>query len=221
VRTIQAAPPRTELREFVRCYAQREASGDDACFDQAPMASLESILSFNFLDVETIRYGNGSSRVVAPFNILGSQTLPGGGCACFGGNILAFGIFLRPLGMWQLFHIPSSVHADIDVYGEELVGKITHTLWHKLAESRSFTERIKIAEQFLLPLAQSARGRTDIMRSANHLFRSKGAVRIEELARLSGLSIRHYERRFTEELGMRPKLFARITRFQRHSMQSA
>jgi AraC-like DNA-binding protein len=215
VRTIQSAPPRLELREFVRCYAQREASGGDACFDQPPMASLESILSFNFLDLETIRYGDGSSRQVAPFHILGSQTVPGSGCACFSGKILAFGIFLRPLALWQLFRVPASVHANIDVPGEDLVGKRTDSLWTKLAECKSFSERIRVAERFLLPLAHDACTRNAIMRSANYLFRSRGAARIEVLARQSGLSIRHYERRFTEDLGMRPKLFARITRFQR------
>ncbi|MBB5060492.1 AraC-like DNA-binding protein [Granulicella aggregans] len=179
------------------------------------MASLESILSFNFRDLETLKYADGSSRTVAPFHILGTQTLPGVGCASFSGSILAFGIFLRPLALWQLFHIPSRVHANIDVAGEELVGKTTDHLWQKLAESKSFSQRIEIAERFLLPLAKAACVRTDIMRSANQLYRSKGATRIEELAHLSGLSIRQYQRRFTDDLGMTPKIFARITRFQR------
>jgi transcriptional regulator GlxA family with amidase domain len=42
----------------------------------------------------------------------------------------------------------------------------------------------------------------------------KGVIRIDDLANHSALSIRHYERRFAEEMGVAPKHFARTARFQ-------
>jgi transcriptional regulator GlxA family with amidase domain len=43
----------------------------------------------------------------------------------------------------------------------------------------------------------------------------KGAVRVGEIADHARLSMRQYERRFLEEVGLTPKTFARTTRFQR------
>ena len=52
------------------------------------------------------------------------------------------------------------------------------------------------------------------VKSAEIIFRRKGAIRIDELADYSALSVRQFERRFTADIGMSPKLFARISRFQ-------
>jgi AraC-like DNA-binding protein len=51
---------------------------------------------------------------------------------------------------------------------------------------------------------------------APRLMRLRGGqVSIDELAKTLGLSPRHFARRFTVATGMPPKLFARVTRFQR------
>lgn len=71
-----------------------------------------------------------------------------------------------------------------------------------------------MVEDYLLPFAVNALARTSIMKTAHHIFHRKGAVRINALAHLASLSVRQYERRFAEEMGLSPKLFARITRFQ-------
>nr|WP_246410033.1 helix-turn-helix domain-containing protein [Granulicella aggregans] len=46
------------------------------------------------------------------------------------------------------------------------------------------------------------------------MINKKGTVAINDLARSIGLSLRQYERRFADEVGMSPKLFSRVTRFQ-------
>jgi AraC-like DNA-binding protein len=88
------------------------------------------------------------------------------------------------------------------------------TLWSMLAESRSFAERVRLAEEYLLPLAANALASTFIMKSTRYLFNSNGMSRIEDIAHDCGLSVRHYDRLFTAQTGVSPKLFARIRRFQ-------
>ena len=83
-----------------------------------------------------------------------------------------------------------------------------------LAERATFAEKVQVIEKYLLPLAAKARTRTSIMKSAQHICHRKGAARIDQLAFDTSLSVRQYERRFAEEMGLSPKLFARITRFQ-------
>ena len=52
------------------------------------------------------------------------------------------------------------------------------------------------------------------MEAAHHTYRRNGAVRVPSLANDCSLSLRQYERRFATEIGFRPKLFARLIRFQ-------
>jgi len=117
--------------------------------------------------------------------------------------------------MWQLFRIPPVALADGDDDGRDVIGRSIHTLWLQLAESKSFQQRIQVAEKYLLPFAINARSRTLVMKTAQYIYRHQGAVRIQDLANFSSLSLRQYERRFVTEIGFTPKLFARITRFER------
>jgi AraC-like DNA-binding protein len=81
--------------------------------------------------------------------------------------------------------------------------------------SRGFRQLdIQVAEEYLLPFAINALPKSLVMKSAQYACLHSGAVRIEDLANSSGLSLRQYERRFTTEIGFTPKFFARITRFQ-------
>jgi AraC-like DNA-binding protein len=206
--------PRPELREFVRVFAQRDVACTGEGFKQFDIASLEHILSFDFGDLSRLDYTNGRSKLVPRIHVVGSQT-SASGCAHFSGRHNGFGIFLKPLASWQLFRIPPAVFANENGDGRDLIGMGIDTLWLRLAEKNSFQERIQVAEEYLLPFAINALAKTIVMQTAQHTFRQHGAVNIQELADLSSLSLRQYERRFVQEIGFTPKLFARITRFQR------
>ena len=170
-------------------------------------------MAFELCDPIRIDHAPGDSTIAPKISVGGSLTSPYGS-AYFTGRHLAFGIFLKPLASWQLFRIPLATLANHDFDGQDLLGNGIHTLWLRLAESKTFGQQIKVAEDYLLPFATNARAQTPIMKSVRHTFRHKGAIRIDDLAHHSGLSLRHYERRFVTELGFTPKLLARITRFQ-------
>lgn len=212
MRTIQSALPRRELREFVRCYAQREIDCTDAGLAQANVAAVEQAIAF-YLDGQTfLDSPDGQSKLSSQISVFGPITPPGGG-AHFKGHILAFGIFFKPLALWQLFRIPSSILANKVYDGVDLLGKEIQDLWSMLAESKTFQERARLAEEYLLPFAINALARSYMMKTAQHMTDQGGVTRIDELALHSGLSVRQYERRFVEEVGVTPKLFARVTRF--------
>jgi AraC-like DNA-binding protein len=209
VHTIQTVQPRPELKRFVRCFAHREA---DQSFDLPLIATLEPILSFDFADLARMESADGRSHLNPAFHVLGPQTCMTR-CAHFSGRVIAFGIFLTSTALWQLFRIPPSILVDSELAGEDLLGRVAGRLWARLAEARSFAERVGIAEQFLLPFALGHKS-SYIVDSAAYLVRKQGSIRIKELANSCSLSLRQYERRFESEIGMSPKPFARITRFQ-------
>jgi AraC-like DNA-binding protein len=65
--------------------------------------------------------------------------------------------------------------------------------------------------------AALAGGREDlaIAAAAQQLVACGGLIEISDLASQAGISCRQFERRFQDRIGMGPKLFARIQRFQR------
>ena len=208
------AVPRHELKEFVRIYAQREIHSEGARISQPCMALLEHILVFDFYDpLIWARDGISQRQSLPRIRVEGLQTLPSG-CSHLEGRHLGFVIFLKPLAPWQLFRVPPSILANKYIDSVDVFGKAMRVLWSKLAESRSFEERVRLAEEYLLPLAANAPASSSIMKSAQYLFNSNGMSRIEDIANDCGLSVRHYNRLFAEQTGVSPKLFARVRRFQ-------
>ena len=109
---------------------------------------------------------------------------------------------------------PSNILVNKEYNAEDLLGKGVLELWSRLAECATFPQRIRAMEEYLLPFAARARDRTLIMKAAQYMLRCKGAVRIDDIAFHAALSVRQFERRFADEVGMPPKLFARTARFQ-------
>ena len=214
MRTIQSAKPRPELSEFVQVYAQREMDCGDGIFWQPNICTLEQGIVFHFDGTTTQDRPDGRSRANSKAWVFGAVLPPCGG-ARFSGHVLEFGIFLKPLAFWQLFRIPTSLMTDKEYAAEDLPGKGVLDVASIMAECKTFLQRIRAAEEYLLPLAMQARGRTLIMKTAQHIIDRKGSVRVEQIAYQAAMSVRQYERRFVEEVGITPKLFARTTRFQR------
>jgi AraC-like DNA-binding protein len=213
MRTIQTAMPRAELREFVQVYAQREIECAGAGFSQQHTSCLEQGIAFHFDGQTVLDYPHGSSRLAPKAYVFGGLTPPCGG-ASFAGHVLGFAVFLKPISLWRLFGIPSNIMVNKDYDAEDLMGRGVLELWSKMAECATFRLRIRATEEYLLPFAVRARGRTLIMRAAQHVLCCKGTVRIDEIAFHAALSVRQFERRFAEEAGMAPKLFAKTARFQ-------
>jgi transcriptional regulator GlxA family with amidase domain len=90
---------------------------------------------------------------------------------------------------------------------------VTH-LEQLLGEARSFQERVHIADQRLLRYAVKAAAFDRISSAANHILRAAGNTRVATLARDAGLSVRQFERCFMKQVGVHPKLYARIVRFE-------
>lgn len=75
-------------------------------------------------------------------------------------------------------------------------------------------ERAQCADGFLLRRAMDSRSYDGISAAANRIVLAGGRVETAALADHAGLSMRQFERRFIHQVGMDPKLFARIARFE-------
>ena len=94
-----------------------------------------------------------------------------------------------------------------------MLGRGVKELWHRLAESKTFAERVAVVERYLLGRPGATSAPSAIAVAAMQLLRGDSA-RIPDLAKRAGLGTRQFERRFGTEIGAVPKLFARVARFE-------
>jgi AraC-like DNA-binding protein len=208
-----SALPCRELRPYVRAFAQREVSSSTPDIVQPVPANLESTLELDFGNSPIVEYVNGLSEVGFPTSIVGPHTYRRAWIR-LRGPIQSFGVFFQPLGLWQLFQIPISLLVNKAYRAEFVLGNEVLALWQRMAECASFEERVHRVEEYLLCRAAGATARTQVASSALHILQGQGTQSVAKLAHHAALSVRQFERRFLHEIGMRPKLFARIARYQ-------
>jgi AraC-like DNA-binding protein len=210
--TLQSALPCPALRELVRAYAQRTTGPTMAPVRQRVPASLEVVLGFEFGSLFTVDYRDGSSEPAHRIALVGSHCSPNA-TLTLGAGVESFAVFLQPTALQRLLGIPTNHLADRSCPAVDVLGPGVETLWSALAEATSFEERVRLSETYLLRVLDHGPPST-IAHVAMDAFRGHGRQGVVEMAGLASLSVRQFERQFEKELGMPPKRFARIARFQ-------
>lgn len=125
-----------------------------------------------------------------------------------------FGVRLTPLQSLHLAPAPFRELIDRQLYwGEVLRGG--DRLCDDIAELETFSERIAHFEQYLLPKLLSPEQPSGwLPYCLQQIYQSKGTVTIDELAADIGFSARYIRKKFVDTLGLSPKQYSRITRFQ-------
>jgi len=113
-----------------------------------------------------------------------------------------------------LFALPAQEFTDKDFDAEQVFGPAIARFQERLADCRTFEERISVANQFLLRRALTVPPRDGIAAAATDIIRRAGGARIPAMAGRVGLGVRQFERRFVQQVGVSPKLLARIARFE-------
>jgi AraC-like DNA-binding protein len=201
------------LRDFVRAYAQRHIS--DTLVDAQPVvASLEQVIYFDFANPVWVEYRDGRTEPASRISIVGAHSWSRASLR-FQGHVESFAIFLQPFALWQLFRIPNRELNDRSYDCADVLGPQAHSLWQQMAEATTFQRRVEIAEAFLLKRIATAVAPNPIMAAAMHMFKQGGIDKVAAVADGSGLSIRQFQRNFQTAVGLHPKLFSKIARFQR------
>ena len=89
-----------------------------------------------------------------------------------------------------------------------------HELQRLLDSGSPFAALTKLDKIFSQPNEPLCEDQTPVVAAVHQLERTAGRVRIAALAQAAGLSLRHLERRFRDAVGISPKLFSRMQRFQ-------
>jgi AraC-like DNA-binding protein len=208
-------PPRA-LKPFVRYYGHRDALLGNTVVVHPRLARAAPILDFEFGDADAIRCvpPEGKASFFSPRIVLIGMQTHRDGELHIRGAVDSFAILFQPSALELLFALPAQEFTDQGVNAESVFGPVIGRFQERLADCRTFDERISVANQFLLRRAINASTRDGISAAAIEILRRADGARIPAMAERAGLGLRQFERKFVQHVGVSPKLFARIARFE-------
>lgn len=128
-------------------------------------------------------------------------------------NLIA--VNFTPTGLYQLTGIDLHYLTDKIVDAQVIFGDEINVLYEKIMHSKSPDKVIEAIEHFLIRKAQSIkkRNRSCVSTSLDILNNSAGETTIKKLQQLTSTSPKTLERAFKSEIGMTPKMFQRLLRY--------
>ena len=207
--------PSAALRPFVDHFAVLEASlVKSSIYDPLP-ARNDCFLEF-FLEgrLKVVNVMSGAIHAAPRRVLVGPQTKRREDII-LAGTLKVFHIGFTPTGFHSLFAIPTCLMCNLAESAEAVLGNTIDDLEQQLSSSAQ-CDWGSIAEQFLLrklvnsKTAQSGNLAAEIARSLSY----RSSLPVSELARRYGRTTRQVERIFEGQVGLGPKLFARVARLR-------
>ena len=206
------APSSGVLRPYVWAYGMTTGRVDLAPLVIPLPARPKQVLTFSFADgYRVLRSGSGQTDPTPRVTVVGPQSSARPGLSVFG-RIDHFTIHFQPSGFNRLFGVPMTDLADAAsttrMASSDPGSRRSN---NSLATRRASPSVSKWCEAHLIRLLRDHTRPDPVAIAANRLFASHGMQRV--MANDSGLSTRQFERRFLTHVGVPPKLYARIIRF--------
>jgi AraC-like DNA-binding protein len=218
---IVSCQPALPLRRVIRYYYQVVDQLDCEAVLQPVPARSPQILEFMFgapyrvhqLDLDTM-------ESVRPVALVGAQTFRRVNLL-MQGKVDAFTVAFQPGGVSALFGVPAEILTNQHFDAQEVLGKSITELHSRLAEASALADRARMADDVFTAALSAIDTAKGVVRAATEVLACSGCVRVADLAHRAGLGMRQFERRFAAEIGIAPKLYSRIVRFEAALRQKA
>lgn len=124
------------------------------------------------------------------------------------------GVIFTPTGLFHFIRIPLSNFNDQFFAVNQIEESVDKQLFEQFEQVNSHAARIKIVEQLLIRRIFRNSYKWDFTEHAISLIlQYHGNITIQELANALRVSTRHLHRVFEEKVGLSPKMYARVVRF--------
>ena len=140
------------------------------------------------------------------------------GTTTFKGNYKTFIIEFKLNGFNKMFGIPASKICNNTYPAIEVIGNEVKDIYEHLLNASNVKEMVWVADRFLMNFLsrQKATYKNEgITKIAHQLLSNNNTTTIPHYATYANMSIRNFERRFSEQVGTSPKLFCKLIRFNR------
>lgn len=207
--------PHAALHEFVQCY--RIVHFDFCPGTQMPGKAYppkpEHCLHFVLRDPLSIAK-NGTVSTLSSMFVSGQQSTLTHKYS--GRDFLDLQIVFQPGAIFRLTGTPAHLLYNCYVPATDIFPSFIAETMETLREAKSYAALVAELEHFVRKLCtRSIIHRHPIERAGKRLIEAHGNLSIEQLAEESCLSIKQFKRSFYERVGLNPKTYARIVRFNR------
>src|SRR4051812_31939080 len=132
------------------------------------------------------------------------------------GNVDLVGIRFKPGGAWPFLGLPIGELTGRVVELEAILSGKAERLSDRMNDAGNSDERFALLQSWLLHRLRLGNPPTPAVRCALSLIRNPGeSLRIGQIAGKIGVSHKHLLREFDRCVGLPPKMFARLSAFQR------
>jgi len=126
------------------------------------------------------------------------------------------GVHFKPGGAFRFLGTPANALAETHVDLDTLWGIAATDLHAQLSEEVNITRRLHLLESALVAQLHAADEENPSIQTAIHILTSDTCeTKIRDLAARLGFSQRHLIKKFSDQVGVTPKVFGRLQRFQR------
>jgi AraC-like DNA-binding protein len=133
-------------------------------------------------------------------------------------EFFALVIYLKPGALYRLMRLPMT-EFDVDYFDAELFfGSEVKRVSEQLAESTSVAHMIAIAERFLLAKSKHLESDSVVDMIAIQVLEDPASFALDRMAHDACLSTKQFYRKFVQRIGISPKYFSRLSRFN-HAWQ--
>ena len=133
------------------------------------------------------------------------------------GNVSVFSIVFQPQGLMHFFNFPLNEICNRNVSLKDIDGQAGRDLEEKMNEAITFQQRVNVVETYLFDLLKNNFADFEFKR-INHISelikQTHGNININQMASAACLSRKQFERVFSNQIGISPKQYLRIIRFQ-------
>jgi len=175
----------------------------------------EQCIIFYPRDPLTIEYQATSQKVLQPRSIVSGQVVSRQNLH-IGNDYIVFKIIFFPGALYHVAHMPLTKITDQNADAESVFSKEMRLVNERLNSTGDFETMIVIVEDFLSRMIRKSKtNHSPIDDVAKLLLYHPDKLSLDRLAKESCLSIRQFQRQFSERVGVSPKLFCRISRFDK------
>jgi AraC-like DNA-binding protein len=212
---IKRAIPHPKFRKIVRLFEERRLDLGNTTVNWPVSARPHQIIDIYLEEPFRVRVGRGSVRPVPEIVVVGPQTFSRAQLS-MSGRIHVFNILFQPAGLNQLIGVDMRSLVNQDPAASDVLGRSAVRLGDRVRAASDFPARVRATEQWLDGVMERrASPNETVSRVSALLITTAGQTRVDELVRLSGISASQLQRRFNEQVGLNPKGYARLIRFDR------
>lgn len=214
---INEIKPSPFLQEYIRLYRIIDFHFNSSVSIPIKMYSPrpEQCLQFYPKDTETVKYpgsrftvSDKKTAITGQHTILNHRRV--------GNEFLSFQVVFQPGALFRLTGIPMQNLANLYVDAEDIFGKRVSEANERLFNAGSYNEMINIAELFLATLIkQTKKEHHAVDDSGRLMLLEEEFFKVDRFMKQSCLSPRQFDRKFNERIGIAPKQYLQVTRFDK------